>query len=390
VKRRALLAGLILVPVGVRAQGKPPPKPAVKPVAKPVAKPAPRPPAPPPILQPLSGPRTELVAFDASAFPYRGMVPDSGKPFLDASAGPRRGHRTSRGDVFWEDTTYNDRRSLLYLPEGFNPRLPALIVLFLHGNGATLEHDVRDRQAVARQLADSGKNAALVAPQLAVDAADSSAGNFWRPGHFAKYIDEAAERLMRLYGDRRAGPVFNAAPVVVVAYSGGYLPAAYSLERGGAAHRVRGVILMDALYGEEPKFAAWVAARWRGAFLLSAFTESTRQENATLKHLLAARRISYSEGLPTTLTPGTVAFVATGGLEMHGEFMTRAWGPDPLRQALALIPGYPRVPPPPPKAAPKPPAKAPVKPVAKRVVKPAAKPAAAVHGKTGAVKRRVP
>ena len=51
---------------------------------------------------------------------------------------------------------------------------------------------------------------ALVAPQLAFDAANSSAGNFWKPGHFATYLDEAAERLMRLYGDRRAGAHFNA------------------------------------------------------------------------------------------------------------------------------------------------------------------------------------
>jgi hypothetical protein len=32
--------------------------------------------------------------------------------------------------------------------------------------------------------------------------------------------------------------------------------------------------------------------------------------------------------------------VATGGLDMHGDFVTRAWGPDPLKQALAMIPGY--------------------------------------------------
>lgn len=346
-KRRALLAGLILMPVGARAQSKPPAKSAAAPAPKPPAPPPTRPRAPLPPLQPLKEARTQLIAFDASAFPYGGIVPDTKKPFLDIREGSRRGHTTMRGDVFWEDTTYSDRRSLLFLPQGFNPQLPALIVLYLHGNGATLERDVRDRQSVVRQLADSGQNVALVAPQLAVDAADSSAGNFWRPGHFAKFLDEAAERLMRLFGDRRAGAVFNAAPVVIVAYSGGYLPAAYALDRGGAAHRVRGVMLMDALYGDEPKFAAWLAARWRTAFLLSAFTESTREDNATLKHMLAARRISYSEGLPVSLAPGTISFVATGGLEMHGDFMIRAWGPDPLRQALALIPGYPRVPPPP-------------------------------------------
>ena len=189
-------------------------------------------------------------------------------------------------------------------------------------------------------MAESGQNVALVAPQLAVDAANSSAGNFWRPGHFATYIDEAAERLMRLYGDRRAGGAFNSAPVVVVAYSGGYLSAAYALERGGASHRVKGVILMDALYGDEDKFAGWVAARRRQAFLLSAYTDSTKEENAALESLLDRRRIPYTRGLPSALTPGTIAFAGCGGIDMHGDFVTRAWRPDPLKHALAMIPGY--------------------------------------------------
>jgi hypothetical protein len=180
----------------------------------------------------------------------------------------------------------------------------------------------------------------LVAPQLALDAADSSAGNFWQPGHFAAYVDEAAERLMRLYGDQAAGRQLNLAPVVVVAYSGGYLSAAYALDRGGAAHRIKGVILMDALYGDEDKFAAWAAAQRRQAFLLSAYTESTKDENAALQGLLDKRRIPYARTLPAALSPGTLAFVACGGLDMHGDFVTRAWRPDPLKQALSMIPGY--------------------------------------------------
>ena len=250
--------------------------------------------------------------------------------------------RRCKGDVCWEDTTYSDRRSLLYLPPGYNPQLPGLIVLYLHGQGATLERDVQARQAIPRQIADSDQNVALVAPQLAYDAPDSSAGNFWKPGHFAAYLDEAAERLMRLYGDKRAGAHFNASGVVIVSYSGGYVSTAYALANGGAVHRIKGVILMDSLYGDEEKFAAWAAARRKLAFLLSAFTESTREENATLQGLLGKRRIPYASGLPTTLTPGTNAFVPCGGWEMHGDFMTRAWGPDPLKQALTMIPGYPQ------------------------------------------------
>ena len=344
-KRRALLLlGALLMPTAAHAQPKKPKKPSKRQATKPAAKPTPvhaaKPAAPSPTAA-LKEAKTQLAAFDASPFPYRGFLPDTTKPFLDARDGKRRGHTTGRGDVYWEETAYSDRRSLLYLPQGFDPTRPVLIVLFLHGQGATLERDVMVRQAVPRQIAESGQNVALVAPQLALDALDSSAGNFWRGGHFAKYLDEAAERLMRLYGNRSAGRGFNLASVVIVAFSGGYLSAAYALQRGGANHRVKGLILLDALYGDEDKFAAWFAARRQQAFLLSAFTESTKDENATLQGLLAKRRISFARALPKSLTPGTAAFVGpTGGLDMHGDFVTRAWQADPLQQALSLIPGY--------------------------------------------------
>ncbi len=339
-KRRALLLGALFLPTAARARTtkQAPKRQAAHSPAKPaVSAHAVHAPIGP---QPLKEARTQLVEFNASPFPYRGFIPGTNKPFLDVRDGKRRGHTTLRGDVCWEDTTYSDRRSLLYLPAGFNPQLPSLIVVFLHGQGATLERDVMQRQGVPRQIAESGKNIALVAPQLAVDAADSSAGNFWRPGHFATYIDEAAERLMRLYGDKRVGPRFNAAPVVIVSYSGGYLSTAFALERGGAVYRVKGVILMDSLYGDEEKFAGWVAARRRLGFLLSAYTDSTRDENANLEAMLAKRRIPYAGSLPQTLAPGTMAFVSCGSADLHGDFVTRAWTADPVRQALAMIPGY--------------------------------------------------
>ena len=330
--RRALLLGALLMPTAAHARTtrkqKPPPRPT------------PSSPAPPSGPAPLQEAKTQLVAFNASAFPYRSVDPGTRKPFLDVKNGSKRGHTSLRGEVYWEDPTYSDRRSLLYLPPGFDPQRPVLIVLYFHGQGATLERDVIARQAVPRQIAETGQNIALVAPQLALDAADSSAGNFWKPGHFAAYVDEAAERLMRLYGDRAAGRQLNLAPVVVVAYSGGYLSAAYALDRGGANHRVKGVILLDALYGDEDKYAAWMAARRKQAFLLSAHTDSTKDENAALQGLLDKKRVPYARALPSAHNPGTVAFVPCGGIDMHGDFVTRAWRPDPLKAALAMIPGY--------------------------------------------------
>ena len=70
-----------------------------------------------------------------------------------------------------------------------------MIIVFFHGNNATLSRDVIARQQIVRQLADSGLNAVLVAPQLAVDAQDSSAGRFWSAGGFAAFLAKRSRSL---------------------------------------------------------------------------------------------------------------------------------------------------------------------------------------------------
>ncbi len=150
-----------------------------------------------------------------------------------------------------------------------------------------MKRDVLDRQEVAAQIANSGVNAVLVAPQLAVDAADSSAGKFWEPGAFGRFVGEAAEQLAKLHGDKRSVRTFASIPVVIVAYSGGYLPAAWCATRGGLKKRLKGVVLLDALYGELDKFAAWIEND-RSAFFVSAYLDSTREKNAELAQILTA------------------------------------------------------------------------------------------------------
>ena len=133
--------------------------------------------------------QTMLVSLKSSAFPYLGNNPRTDQPFLNISNGERRGHRSYSGRVLWQDETFNDNRVLMHVPENFDIRKPGVIVVFFHGNGATLERDVRDRQLVPQQISDSGVNAVLLAPQLAVDAADSSAGKFWQPGGLKRFVD---------------------------------------------------------------------------------------------------------------------------------------------------------------------------------------------------------
>ena len=166
--------------------------------------------------------KTQLVPFDISPFPYRGIVPEKDKPFLDVQEGERQGHTSPRAGVYWEDPSPTATAACSRTSRAASIRAGlAVMVVYLHGNLARLERDVRMRQQVPRQVSESGLNAVLVAPQFAVDALDSSAGRFWEPGVFARFLKEAGERLTRLSGDERMRDVFGDMPVVIAAYSGG-------------------------------------------------------------------------------------------------------------------------------------------------------------------------
>src|SRR5207237_3597582 len=106
---------------------------------------------------------------------------------------------------------------------------------------------------VPQQISDSRVNAVLLAPQLAIDAADSSAGKFWQPGGLKRFVNESSDHLARLYGDPRTAKDFANMPVIIVGYSGGFVPAGWSLTVGGLGNRVCGVFLLDGVYGETPR-----------------------------------------------------------------------------------------------------------------------------------------
>ncbi len=292
-------------------------------------------------MQAAGGGEVAYATFRNSAFPYHGIIPadadtnERAKPFMDANADGRLAHTSPRGGLLFEDTTYSDRRVLLAAGPDFDPNRSGVIVVFFHGNQTILARDVVDRQQAVRQLAQSNLNAVMVAPQLAVDAQDSSAGNFWRPGAFAQFLDEAEGKLAELYPNAARG-AFRRMPVIVVAYSGGYMPAAYSLAEGGAGDRVRGVVLLDALYGEEDKFAHWIESAHNGAFFVSAYSTSTHDENLALRDRLQREGIHAEDGMPDGLRPGVVAFVDSGDVK-HEDFVNVAWTSDPLSAVLSRV-----------------------------------------------------
>jgi hypothetical protein len=279
---------------------------------------------------------TTLVSMKSSAFPYAGNNPASDAPFLDVNNGDRHGHRSLSGRVYWQDQTYNDSRVLVHVPENFDVRKPGVIVVFFHGNGATLERDVRDRQLVPQQISESGVNAVLLAPQMAVDAADSSAGKFWQPGGLKRFLDEAAVNLARLTGNPGATDAFAGMPVVIVGYSGGFLPTAWSLDVGGVTDRVRGVVLLDAVYGQLDKFAGWIEHN-RSGFFVSSYTHYTARHDHELMSMLRDKGIAVSDNIDRPLRPGSVVFVETPEGVTHRDYVTSAWTRNPIQDVLTKM-----------------------------------------------------
>ena len=112
-------------------------------------------------LTSVDGATVSLAAFENSAFPYHGMIPnyqETGKtrPFMDVDENGRLGHSSPRGGIHWEDQTYSDRSVLLAAPQSFDPAKGGVIIVFFHGNNATLSRDVIARQQIVRQLSDFG------------------------------------------------------------------------------------------------------------------------------------------------------------------------------------------------------------------------------------------
>jgi len=278
---------------------------------------------------------TTLIKFSHSPFPYK-ESPNTEKPFFDVNEQGRRGHNSLRGGIYWEDERYSDNRVLVSIPAHFKRSKPAVIVVYLHGNLATLERDVRDRQGIPEQVAASGLNAILVAPQFAVDAQDSSPGHFADENFFENFLVEVANKTGKWKKNRDLVKSLRNAKVIIVGYSGGYQAAAAILENGGANDRIAGVVLLDALYGREQTFANLLTNNPR-SFLISAFTEAARIPNENLKTLLQTNSKNTLEALPEKILPGTFSFISLGPDVDHYTLLEGSWIEKPLADVLRRV-----------------------------------------------------
>src|ERR1035437_2198705 len=140
-------------------------------------------------------------------------------------------------------------------------------------------------------------------------------------------------------------PVFTAIPVPprllrTCRSSSSATAAAWSLEVGGLGNRVRGVFLLDAVYGELDKFASWIVNN-RSGFFVSAYTRYTKRHDDELMQMLKEKGIAISEDMDGPLRPGSVVFVETPEGVTQRDYVTHAWTENPVKEVLVKMAATP-------------------------------------------------
>ncbi len=240
-------------------------------------------------------PITFIEPLSSAPFPVAENARNrDGTPFWsgrdDATGEPFR--VSSENKRFPERAHYRDNRVLFAAPPHFNAAQPFRIVLFFHGHGSEIERTLVRELDLPGQIARSGTNTVLVAPQLARDAADSSPGRWLEPGLASVFLDEATERLRARLGG--SAPAWQGAPVVLAAFSGGYRTMTAVLDNGAADRRIEGLVLLDALYGDVEIFARWLGRNRHRAFLWSLHSPSSRKETEALITQLLESGVPFS------------------------------------------------------------------------------------------------
>lgn len=285
------------------------------------------------VSRPFHG--TFVEAMKAAPFPLAGKDADS--RFFD-SVDPKTGERfrTSRTlERLSEREHYRDNSVLFYVPPQFNPNQPFSYVVFFHGNWSDVRQSVAEYR-LDEQVNRSGKNVILVLPQLARDAADSSPGKFSNRNAFRTFMQEAALVLTAKLGRKHQKPL-EQAPVMLVAFSGGYKPLACILDRGGTDWRITGVMLLDGLYEDLYIFGKWLLNRPKAAFFINIYTEGSPVQDKTmaLAQFLREHRIVFHETWPRGVRSGQVALIRSS----HEHSLVPVEGPprEPLTAMLRLL-----------------------------------------------------
>jgi hypothetical protein len=183
-------------------------------------------------------PAYRLLHFSSTHNCFPDTARDQGHLDGDSIQQPRSGH-------------YDDSSVVLVVPPGLRAGKTVDLVVWFHGWHNNIDTALRF-YGLADQFAASGRNAVLVLPEAAKNAADSYGGKMRQQGMFKLLVADVIGELKRngiVPKDAVAGHI------VLAGHSGAYVVISDILDYGQQA--VDEVFLFDALYGYVNTFTRW-------------------------------------------------------------------------------------------------------------------------------------
>ena len=224
-----------------------------------------------------------------------------------------------------DGAAFADPSVTFVVPNHFNPEKTFDIVVYFHGwwTEIATQYPTGDSDAnqtiwygLDDQIGRSQRNVLLIAPQLPKKAANGSPGKLAKPGAAARLLAEARDVVAnKISGGAVFAAGFDAAPVIVASYSGGYRAAAcFVAPDTGVPRRVKAVFMLDSLYGKDQKddFVAWIKASGsRSVFVSLAHDTQALTDNTWLlsRELLQAVGVDVNH-VPTS-PPGHLSIGET-------------------------------------------------------------------------------
>jgi hypothetical protein len=158
--------------------------------------------------------------------------------------------------------------ALVYIPANYDPTPPLSIVVYIHGFQNCVTNIVRDTNgsctdggashnaySLATQLENSGKNAILLAPEVAFEQSTGAPGNLADPTTFKKLLQESLDDIASVIG---AHTVDEVGEIIVASHSGGYTVADDITRSNGIV--TRETWMLDSLYSSTvtSHFEDWI------------------------------------------------------------------------------------------------------------------------------------
>jgi hypothetical protein len=211
-----------------------------------------------------------IVKLDSAPFPH----PDRAK-----------GHKYG-SIVYTQEKNYSDNSVAIFVPKGFRRTDHTDFVVHFYGWRHHIENTLSNYNMI-EQFSASGRNAILVIPTTAYDAADSFAGKMEDTNGFMHLMNDVVATLQ----SRGVIETSTIGKIIITGHSGGGDGALYSIVTiGGDPGLVKEVWLFDAFYGGLDQYLGWLK-KYPDRRIVDIYTEDGGTKRNTDK-LMAALKAS--------------------------------------------------------------------------------------------------